>query len=653
MTLQVILPPRRKCSEPIRIPALFELVSFQFSVGQCLLAGFHACDICGGRWCTELYRFDTDFPPVVLACTYPDPHSSFTGRSLIACVAWTYSSSAELYQHWVCAILVHGPLRHTSCVFLHFLQAPLGPFCTCISNCFAGRDAGFHLTILGAVMPRLRPFSIRPCVSCNRASHFGCVMDFSVKRICPVPNKHIGGSGVLTEASLFEPTPVQDPGPCVADNPGIDVLLLLMSCIMPFARSLLFCLSICLLHMYAIGWKARPTPLGRVCGYFFQRVPRTCVRCLGATSPSAVVLDWSPYRDKRGRTWRPKSRHSQPVVGRNFLALCFFFGHLPVQVWAAPKHIRLLHELGEAVCLVGIPHVFSEAPDELPATASVPRREVPDFVDRNLQAPAGPPPPQPLRVTIDNTVQHTRPADATSVSFPAWIAAAGFQPDIMQLQISVPCDIEDAVDTVARAPFSQCNPSCDRIIAVRPQPFPTCAAFLRAPDWLSYSSLSLVCLDLRDTVPGGTGPVVAAYVTRPTSLAELQREAGAYGVADARVYVGTDVTPFQDDESIVLSSGCLVTFMCTDRCPYVANDLQYRLQFPKIWSIPAQFPVRSRTRASLLLLHASGRYLLGSRPNDITADEAAARFIAVPRASVAFHAPRGHKLQDFIQRRRR
>ena len=203
---------------------------------------------------------------------------------------------------------------------------------------------------------------------------------------------------------------------------------------------------------------------------------------------------------------------------------------------------------------------------------------------------------------------------------------------------------------IERSPLVTRTPICDRIVPVRPQPFPSCAAFLQVPDWVSYSALTEICLDLRDMLPGGTGPVIATFVTRPTSRAEICREAGSFGVDDAKVFVGTDAIPLADDESVVLSSGCLVTLMRTDRCPYVANDLQYRLQFPAIWALPARFPSQTKVRASLLFLHKTGRFVVGSRPRDRPADVAAAQFIGIARESVDIYAPRSTVLEHFQYR---
>ena len=250
----------------------------------------------------------------------------------------------------------------------------------------------------------------------------------------------------------------------------------------------------------------------------------------------------------------------------------------------------------------------------------------------------------PVRSEIQNHVQYTVPVATEDASFAIWVAAPGYQPQVLQFPIGVPCDIEDALEATERKLQSNKLPFCDRLIAVRPQPFHTCAAAILAPDWSSYAALSLICLDLRDMVPGGKGPVITAFVTRPTSVEELRREAGILGTRSAAIFVGTDPIPLQQDESIALASGCLVTFMSTDCCPNYANDLQYRLQFPRIWDVPAKFPKQATGQTALLLLHRSGRYLFKTRAANETPDEGLARFIGVNREEVTLHTPRDQTL---------
>ena len=191
---------------------------------------------------------------------------------------------------------------------------------------------------------------------------------------------------------------------------------------------------------------------------------------------------------------------------------------------------------------------------------------------------------------------------------------------------------------------------CDRAIAVRPQPFASCAAFVLAPAWSTYSALAVVCLDLRDLGEHADGPVLVSYVTRPTCLAELCREASVHDASYCRVYLGTDTAPLQPDEEVHLASGCLVTFMRTDRLPCFANDLQYRLQLPRVWSLPPRFPVDPAVRSSLLLLRSSGRYLYRPQASHDPGDVAAARFVGVNRAAVDFHTPRPGALERVLYR---
>ncbi|CAE7485058.1 unnamed protein product [Symbiodinium sp. CCMP2592] len=210
--------------------------------------------------------------------------------------------------------------------------------------------------------------------------------------------------------------------------------------------------------------------------------------------------------------------------------------------------------------------------------------------------------------------------------------------------------LHDALDAVERQVQHLRLEGCDRAIAVRPQPFPTCAAFVLAPDWATYSSLSIVCLDLRDLGDSTEGPVLVSYVTRPTCLAELCREASVHSPQHCKVYIGTEAEPLQEDEEVNLASGCLVTFMRTDRLPCHANDLQYRLQFPGIWQTPPRFPTGPAVRSSLLLLHSSGRYLYRPQAAHDPGDVAAARFVGVDRVSVDFHAPQDGCLERVMYR---
>ena len=367
-------------------------------------------------------------------------------------------------------------------------------------------------------------------------------------------------------------------------------------------------------------------------------------------SPVHPVLSWRPAGGVRHR--RVPYPHRLPSV--KVWLLYLGLSSVPCQVWAAPAGLSEVAQLAEDLATVrnvaSAASAGSQPPEPLPSVAGVPDMRAPDFADRALRLPRGPPPPVPVSMEINNATQHTVPAVLEEIPFSVCVGIPGYQPQVFLFQLGVPCDIEDALEATARQLKRTKPPFYDRLVAVKPQPFPTCAAAILTPDWASYTALSLVCLDLRDAVPGGVGPVVPVFVTRPTSRAELCREAGIYGTDRLNVFVGTDPLPIQEDESIVLANGCLVSFREPGTCPVSINDIQWRLQFPRVWDVPAQFPKQAPGQTSLLLLHSTGTYLLRTKALADTPYEAVARFVGVDSASVTYHTPTGDTLKNFVHK---
>ncbi|CAE7213488.1 unnamed protein product [Symbiodinium sp. CCMP2592] len=218
--------------------------------------------------------------------------------------------------------------------------------------------------------------------------------------------------------------------------------------------------------------------------------------------------------------------------------------------------------------------------------------------------------------------------------------APGYQPEPLRFPLGIPCDVEDLLDEVGRRVVHTKLAFADRFVAVRPQPLPQVATVLVAPDWTAYGSVVAVCLDLRDTVPGSTGPVTSAYVTRTSCKSEICRQAGIYGARPCKVYIGTEPEPLEEDESIFLNTGCLITLVCRDVCPFYANDLAYRLQLPDTWPDPPLEPP-SQPKPALLLLHHSGRFLFRPQASQLPIDEAAVRFVGIQRSQADLHVPAG------------
>ena len=452
------------------------------------------------------------------------------------------------------------------------------------------------------------------------------------------------------------------------------VLTSLAMWIVPFARSFLVLVFLALLRVLAIPWRAS-TPAGRAYCFCLSGAPTRILRPLGYAGCDGHVLEWRPWRDRKGRVGRYRSGLVASRATRglwlSMLRLLTVPGSGGLGAFTGVQAMWIFTHGVSPACGMEFPDPTPEPPSaSAHPAAAAPAMPVPhapemlrmpdriragnvaranDYiaVDHN---PRGPPPPSPVRVTVDNAVSHTRPVVFQECTFSAWVGAPHYVPELLQFPMQLPCDIEDVLDATERKVQCLKLEGCNRAIAVRPQPFAACAAVLLAPDWSTYSGLAVVCLDLRDLGDPTDGRVIASYVTRPTCLAELCREAHVQDHRHCRVYIGSDTSPLQPDEEVHLASGCLVTFMRTDRLPCFSNDLQYRLQFPAIWNLPVRFPLGPAVRSSLLLLHSSGRYLYRPQATHDPRDVAAARFVGVDRASVDFHTPRQGSLERVMYR---
>ena len=132
----------------------------------------------------------------------------------------------------------------------------------------------------------------------------------------------------------------------------------------------------------------------------------------------------------------------------------------------------------------------------------------------------------------------------------AYVVSPFFLPETVALSLHFPCEPADAAGEVRRRLVSPNLKQIDNIEAVVPQPSDDFASFLLFPAWTTFAGLSAVMLDLRLATPTGTGPAIGSFLTRPTTAAEIRREAGMYSMGSVRILVGTSMTPLLDHEQV-------------------------------------------------------------------------------------------------------
>ena len=135
------------------------------------------------------------------------------------------------------------------------------------------------------------------------------------------------------------------------------------------------------------------------------------------------------------------------------------------------------------------------------------------------------------------------------------------------------------------------------------------------------------------------------HVTRPTSLAELNREAGIYSTRNCHVYVSSCATPLAADEVVYLDHGALVRYVPVDQAPGEVRRLHHRLQDFDTWQFEQAAP-RILREGSVMLMHPRGRFILSRNTTPgLPLDVAAADFVGIARGSVSFRTPEDGYLQ--------
>ena len=220
----------------------------------------------------------------------------------------------------------------------------------------------------------------------------------------------------------------------------------------------------------------------------------------------------------------------------------------------------------------------------------------------------------------------------------AYVASPFYTPELLQLTWFLPCEARDAEHQVRACLQQDLYPFAPAVVAVRPQPSRDFAAFLAIPEWTTFVGLSAVLLDLRLATVNRDGPVIGAYLSRPTTASEIRREAGLYSMGPCSILVDCCDTPLRDDEQVFLSNGALVRLVRVDFEPEPVATLDQLLHEDAFDGFQGPWP-RVPACKSIMLLHSSGRsFFSGARPAGQAIHTAIVDFVGLAEGSVAFHS---------------
>ena len=156
--------------------------------------------------------------------------------------------------------------------------------------------------------------------------------------------------------------------------------------------------------------------------------------------------------------------------------------------------------------------------------------------------------------------------------------------------------------------------------------------------------------DLRLATIDGKGPIIGAYLTRPTSAAEIRREAGVFSIGSVRILVGSALVPLAEEDVIQVQHGCLIRLVRHEYAIEPVRSLAQALQHEPFEGMVGPF-CRVPTVRPLMLLHRSGKFIFSSaRPGGAPLHTAIINFVGVPAGSVSFHSPGDGDLERLLYR---
>lgn len=226
------------------------------------------------------------------------------------------------------------------------------------------------------------------------------------------------------------------------------------------------------------------------------------------------------------------------------------------------------------------------------------------------------------------------------------LGAPGYRLENLRVEVTLPATVDQLIDIVRASRPGLIDDCWDHVIPTIPQLSQGIASFVVAPVWFAEAAKITALLDARAL--GST--VFPVVLSLPTNHDEIHRVAGFHSIAARHVFVEGSVEPLWPGQLINLYDGAVIRLTRRDRRPLWAPPLSAALLHAADWQ-QAPTPPRTRVAKCVLLLHASGKFLLSHFTSDSWDNlNRAARLVGVPLADVKMQAADPDGLQDYVYR---
>ena len=353
----------------------------------------------------------------------------------------------------------------------------------------------------------------------------------------------------------------------------------------------------------------RRTPLGFLVRLPTLGVPTSPALAVGLAGTTKPILDWKPWRDRKGRhsqAKRDRAPHKRPAP--LFLRLLHSLGiyvslwQPPFLVWAAPADlINAIHQLEHASIALSEDYARDglHRPRVDPAAMFSTTSCWPDSLSE--QAPYEPPGPQQVHVSI---------------------LVAGHTSAHVQVPVAECDSCQDILNVVQQAWKDQ--PYDGVVIDTCPQVHQDYISALLVPNWTKATFKTVFIIDLSYW----GGPLYAEVAWSRVSFEDLSEAARTYVDVPWDVYHAGSSKPIQPNETVNAASGDVFRFVPLGNRPSWPAPLQEAICSKHRWAHDLVISLDELPSSKCLALTDNGTWLF---PTEDTPDDLLHTYIATAR----------------------